>query len=83
MSLVSALAIYFIIWWICLFVVLPFGVKGQHEGGGVTLGTEHGAPREPLLLRKAIATTILATIIFAGVYFYFGVLGMTLEDLTP
>ena len=83
MSLVSSVAIYFVIWWLVLFVVLPFGVRSQHEMNDVTLGTEHGAPHEPYLLRKAVATTILAGLIFAGVYLFFGVYGMTLEDLLP
>ena len=83
MSLVSAVAIYFVIWWLVLFVVLPFGVTSQHEADEMALGTDPGAPAEPLLLKKAIATTVLAAIIFAGVYLYFGTFGMTLEDLIP
>lgn len=81
MSLVSSVAIYFVVWWLCLFVVLPFGVKSQLETGPVEPGTEPGAPTRPLLLRKVLATTVLAAIIFAGIYLYFGVYGMTLEDL--
>jgi predicted secreted protein len=83
MTLVSSIAIYFVIWWLCLFVVLPFGVRSQHEANDVTLGTEHGAPHQPFLVRKAIATTILATVIFAVVYLYFGILDLTLEDMLP
>ena len=49
----SAVAIYFITWWVCLFVVLPFGVKNAHEAGeAVEQGNEHGAPVKPMLLRK-------------------------------
>ncbi len=33
MSLASALAIYFIIWWLVLFLVLPFGIRNAHESG--------------------------------------------------
>ena len=29
----SAIAVYFITWWLCLFVTLPFGVKNPHEAG--------------------------------------------------
>ena len=83
MSLVSALAIYFVIWWICLFVVLPFGVRSQVEAEDVTFGSERGAPHQPFLVRKAIATTLLSALVFAVVYVYFGVLGLTLEDLVP
>ena len=81
MSLISAIAIYFVIWWLVLFAVLPFGVKSQHEVEDVTLGTEHGAPHEPLLVRKALITTIVAGIVFAGIYLFFGVYEFTLEDL--
>ena len=32
------------------------------------LGNEHGAPVQPMLWRKVLATTILSTIVFALVY---------------
>jgi predicted secreted protein len=81
MSLVSGIAIYFIIWWLVLFVVLPIGVRSQHEAGDITLGTDHGAPVRPMLVRKAIITSLIAAIIFAGVYVAFVVYGFSLEDL--
>ena len=68
MSLTSALAIYFIIWWTVLFAVLPWGVTAQHEDGTVVPGSAESAPVRPLLLRKALATTILAGLIFGLVY---------------
>ena len=80
MNLISGLAVYFIVWWLCLFVVLPFGVK-RPEADQVALGTDPGAPVRSLLWRKVLATTILATIIFACIYVYFGVYEMSLEDL--
>ena len=81
MSLISALAIYFIIWWLVLFAVLPIGVRSQSEEGDIVLGTEHGAPIRPMLVRKAIITTIIAGIVFACVYLVFAVLEFSLEDL--
>jgi len=83
MSLLSAVAIYFVIWWLCLFVVLPFGVRSQHEANAVAPGTEPGAPITPFLLRRVIATTLLSALIFAGIYLYFGVYQMRLDDLVP
>ncbi|TCK28486.1 putative secreted protein [Ancylobacter aquaticus] len=56
-------AIYFIVWWVVIFAVLPFGVRSQHEDGTVTDGTEPGAPQRPLLLRKALVTTVVAAVI--------------------
>ena len=42
MSLTTAIAIYFIIWWIVLFAVLPWGVRSQQESGAVAPGTDPG-----------------------------------------
>ena len=33
MPLATALATFFLIWWVVLFAVLPWGVRSQHEGG--------------------------------------------------
>jgi predicted secreted protein len=80
-TLVSSLAVFFVIWWLCLFVVLPFGVKSQHEAQHVVRGTDPGAPQEPWLVRRVLATTLLAALIFAGIYIYFAVYEFRLEDL--
>jgi predicted secreted protein len=69
MNIVSALAVYFIIWWITLFAVLPFGIHGQQESGEVVDGTEPGAPVLPGLLKKAAITSLIAAIIFAFVWY--------------
>ena len=61
----TALAIYFVIWWLALFVTLPFGVRSQHEEGGGAPGTDPGAPIASLMGRKLIWTTIVSAAIFA------------------
>ena len=43
-SLSTAFGIYFVLWWVVLFVTLPFGVRSQHEDGEGTPGTDPGAP---------------------------------------
>ena len=68
MDLVMTLAIYFFIWWITLFAVLPFGVRTQQEEGSVVPGTPESAPAKPRLVRVVIINTIVTTIIFAAVY---------------
>ena len=68
MTLVFAVATYFIIWWIVLFAMLPIGVRTQDEEGEVSPGTTESAPRYPNLLPKMVATTLVSTIVFAGVY---------------
>jgi predicted secreted protein len=68
MSWVSTAAIYFVIWWIVLFAVLPFGVRNAAESD-VTVGDGHdaGAPMAPQLLKKAVVTTIVSALIYAAV----------------
>lgn len=60
MEFLTYVAVYFIIWWTCLFVTLPFGVRGQHEDGVVTDGTDPGAPVKAFNRRKMLATTIIS-----------------------
>ena len=40
----TAFAIYFVLWWLTLFLTLPFGVRSQHEDGVGAPGTDPGAP---------------------------------------
>jgi predicted secreted protein len=65
-SIFTALAIYFVIWWISLFLVLPWGVHSQDESGEVAPGTDPGAPVLTNLRRKLVWTTIVATLIFTA-----------------
>jgi predicted secreted protein len=83
MNGLAGVAVYFVLWWLCLFVVLPFGVKDRQEGEDITLGADRGAPHQPMLVKKAIATTILAGLLFGIFYLFFNVYNMTLEDLMP
>ena len=64
----TAFAIYFVIWWIVLFLTLPFGVRSQHEDGGGAPGTDPGAPIASLMGRKLIWTTVLSAVFFAAAW---------------
>lgn len=68
MNLAFAFAIYFIIWWLVLFAMLPIGVRTQEEEGEVAPGTTESAPHMPKLLPKMLATTVVASVVFAAVY---------------
>ena len=69
MKWTSAIAIYFIIWWLVLFAVLPFGVRNAAEAGEVVDGgNDEGAPVAHGLKWKAGVTTVVATLAFALVY---------------
>lgn len=81
MSWGAALAIYFIIWWLVLFAVMPFGVRSQIEAGDVSPGTEQGAPLNHRMVRNALITTVVSAIVF-GLYYANYVHGfITLDDI--
>lgn len=65
MSLTSSLAVYFVIWWIVLFVVLPWGIQSQHEAGASDHMADPGAPVRPRIGLKVLVTTAIAALIFA------------------
>ena len=61
----TGFAIYFVMWWIVLFLTLPFGIRSQHEDGESSPGTDPGAPVASQMGRKLIWTTVISAILFA------------------
>jgi predicted secreted protein len=65
MNWVSGIVVYTITWWVVLFAVLPWRVTTTHKK---RLGEMAGAPDSPHILYKAMWTTIIATVVFVGIY---------------
>ena len=55
--MLTFLVIFVIFWWLILFLILPMGVKKQES---VKFGNDPGAPKEPMLKKKFLVTTIIA-----------------------
>jgi len=68
MNFTLGLALYFVIWWMVLFAVLPIGLRTQGEAGHVVPGTPASAPEKPRLLRLFLINTVVASCVFALVY---------------
>jgi predicted secreted protein len=82
MSWSTAAAIYFIIWWVVLFAVLPFGVRSHADAGiEVEAGHDPGAPILPRLWPKVIWTTAVASLLFALCWVVYVYRLVTLEEL--
>jgi predicted secreted protein len=81
MPIYSILAVYFIIWWLVLFMVLPFGVRTHAEQGDVVLGTTPSAPANLNLRRKMIITSIISAVIVYGIWYAYVKLGWTAESM--
>jgi predicted secreted protein len=81
MAIGSALAIYFIIWWVTLFALLPVGLRTQADEDDITLGTTASAPARPHVGRAFLRTTIVSAVIFAAFYYLTQVAGFGLDDI--
>jgi predicted secreted protein len=64
----SALAVYFVTWWVTLFLVLPFHMRSPAADGRAVPGAEPSAPARPRIVRLFLINTGLSAAIFAGIY---------------
>jgi predicted secreted protein len=81
MSFASLAAIYFIVWWVVLFAILPIGVRTEDDESRIAPGTVPSAPIRPMLWWKALATSIVTAVIVAAIWFVRVKLGIDLEAL--
>ena len=77
----SALAIYALFWAFSVFLVLPFGVRTQAEEGHVVPGTVASAPVRPMLVKKAVWTSIVSAVVVLGLWILFDVYGVSIASL--
>ena len=66
MNWFTGVVLYVLIWWTVLFGVLPLGTHPVADADSQT--GWRGAPEHPQLLRKAIITTLVATVVWFGAY---------------
>ena len=83
MAFSSSLAIYVLFWVMCLFVVLPFGMRTAEEAGTrPQAGHADSAPHDFRFGRIALRTTILSAILFGLFYanYVYGWIGVDVLD---
>jgi predicted secreted protein len=82
MSIASILAIYFLFWFMCLFVVLPWGVRTADEAGVAKVpGQADSAPAHFPAGRVILRTSLLAAGLFGLYYANYHYGWLTLEML--
>jgi predicted secreted protein len=64
MNIFSGIVVYVLIWWMVFFCALPFNIKSEKE----KKGNMPGAPVDPGLKVKLIATTLITTVMWFGAY---------------
>ena len=78
MDFVSGLVVYILLWWWVFFMSLPFGIKTPDV---VEIGHATSAPEKPMLLRKVIISTTIASVLFAIIYWVIDSDFISLSDL--
>ena len=69
MTVLSWFAVYFVVWWVCLFAILPIGARNQVDAGEIVSGSEPGAPARLKLWPKLLANSVLAGLVLVALYF--------------
>ena len=67
MSLTLGFAVYVVLWWLTLFMILPWGVS-QVNPDDLLPGEDPGAPAKPQIVKKFIITTGVSLVFFAIFY---------------
>ena len=66
MGWASGLVVFFLLWWLTFFAVLPIGTRPNPEGDSAT--GWRGVPEKPQMLRKVMITTLVAVVLWLGFY---------------
>lgn len=61
MDIASGIVVYILLWWLVFFMALPIGVQVPDVPGD---GHASSAPARPLILKKVIAATLIALILW-------------------
>ncbi|MEE9376105.1 MAG: DUF1467 family protein [Rhizobiaceae bacterium] len=81
MDLITGVAVYFIIWWVTLFITLPFRMQSQIEAGVVVEGTEAGAPADPKIQKRLLWNTLISLLLFFIFWLIFYYFEFSIDDL--
>ena len=82
MSITSAIVLYCVIWAILFYLINPLWQTSQSEDGEVVSGTPASAPVDAMVRKKAIITTVIATVLFVLAYATIEFGWLTLDDIS-
>ena len=65
MGWLSGILVYLVVWWLVIFMVLPWGVKPPDNPGP---GHATSAPDQPMLWRKTAITSVITAVVWVIIY---------------
>lgn len=81
MSVVSAIVLFWVIWFLALLCIIPVGLRTQGETGEIAAGTPSSAPVNPMIRRKALWTTVVTLAVWAPLCAVIVWGGITVRDI--
>ena len=82
MSIVSAIVLYAVVWFLSLFVMLPIGLQTQGDDGNRLVGTHAGSPTSAFSMKKKVRqTTMVAVPIWIVLVLIILFSGITVRDI--
>jgi predicted secreted protein len=81
MTIISAIVLYAVLWFLSLLVALPIRVRTQEEDNCIVPGTPGSAPSDPMIRVKMAWVTLVATLLWAGICAVILWGGLTIEDI--
>ena len=81
MVITSAIVLYCVIWAILFYLINPLWQVSQSEDGKVEPGTPASAPVDAMVKKKAIITTVIATVLFGLAYWAITAHWFSIDDI--
>ncbi len=81
MSITGAIILFAVIWFLVLFILLPFRARSQAEDGTIEPGTHAGAPADFRPGKTAKQVTIIAVVLWAVLAGIINYGGISVRDL--
>lgn len=81
MSIISAIVLYAVTWFMVMFVALPIGLRTQGDDDDIVEGTHAGAPSNYRPRRKALIVTLVSFVIWGVLVFVIFSGAVTWQDL--
>lgn len=78
MNPVTGVVVFIVIWWVVLFLVLPWGVS---RTANPEVGHDPGAPSRPMVFRKVMITTGITVLLWVTLYLMITKSGLSLLDI--
>ncbi|MBB5223388.1 putative secreted protein [Amaricoccus macauensis] len=81
MSIISAIVLFWMIWFLTLLCIIPIGLQTQGESGKTVEGTPSSAPVNPMIRKKALQTTVVTIVVWASVCAFIVWGGVSVRDI--